>query len=1073
MKKESATNNCDPVREVDSTLQLNENHSDMVKFGQGDHRLSTIASKLADIEDEGGLQTVEVPGAPKRSPDRRLPAHPPGGHETTSIWDYPTRAASSIALEDQSWTSWGAERWDLDAGMLGGFRLSRDDSEEGRVSFQIRLSPPRPPPYEKSLTPDAEVVESSLHVPERDRRLEQIGVAEKHTFEWVFESSFGLADWLRTGDGVFWISGKPGSGKSTLMKFIYHDSRTAQLLHKFGSTTTHLWPAFFFHHRGDVIQKSFEGLLRGILSQIFETRSHLKPILGSILERRFRERVDDEGLGSLVSDIVVLLERCGETNIVEALQDRAIVAIVKSRQNARFESDKFFGMFLRGLPSDTGAAVSLELLRRRDSLLVSKGAELKLLLEGICTRHGLNSDESSVFYDLVAKWRERPDLGNQLRQLLNEREIQITEDTERRIRYISDRQRTRECIQREVQTEPWTTTTLKDALLDVLRQTTTELDITLFLDAVDEYDGPVDFISTFLKDLTQQSFPMTRIRICCSSRPWATFAEQFGTCPGFRIHEHTEGDIRQYCTATIDYGLQSAGLLNDLIPEIVQRAQGVFIWVRLVISDLTKVAMAEKGTMAEIRAKLTSTLKLLPDQLDEYYRTIIDRIPENLRWNTYVMLEVLLRFQGALPAKTLFEVLACSTVVGAQDSQRKTNWWHSATGKELETQLWIYSGGLVEVFRILDNDSLLCAQLMHQTVKDFIERPDFKHFVLGEQGKVTPENGDTFLAWWAIMQMGDRVQTTRFRYRNFLVHARLSELATGRSIFGRVSSVGIDTLSLKRTHSISVTDIGETLSPLLLAVYCGLRLYLQDAFAADEHVFRRSKDSLYEVLLSATSESILLAEVAETARYITGHGFSVSGDALGRIGSALKLHYTQEHFLSDPALRCEVLITMIITAFESSTDVNVTVPIKIKLDHSNYEEYWGTMVHVWAHGLTHYLLEKGANANALSSTGETPFDRLVAETSKGIYVYGVTTRTFWEDTYSIILLLGQHNGKFCKRSKAEVKEFRWKLGQQLTTMGLDADIESLSGIVSPQFIKPTRHTFSSRLKGVFSNKPTG
>jgi DNA replication protein DnaC len=82
--------------------------------------------------------------------------------------------------------------------------------------------------------------------------------AHRNTFEWIFKEdatsgpegsnlsinnignatsentrcseSRSFVTWLRTGNDVFWISGKPGSGKSTLMRFLAHNSRTKSVL---------------------------------------------------------------------------------------------------------------------------------------------------------------------------------------------------------------------------------------------------------------------------------------------------------------------------------------------------------------------------------------------------------------------------------------------------------------------------------------------------------------------------------------------------------------------------------------------------------------------------------------------------------------------------------------------------------------------------------------------------------------------------------------------------------------------------------------------------------------------------
>jgi ABC-type thiamine transport system ATPase subunit len=52
-----------------------------------------------------------------------------------------------------------------------------------------------------------------------DNREERILEAHEKTFRWIFKDS-PFKHWLesKTGSNLFWISGKAGSGKSTLMK---------------------------------------------------------------------------------------------------------------------------------------------------------------------------------------------------------------------------------------------------------------------------------------------------------------------------------------------------------------------------------------------------------------------------------------------------------------------------------------------------------------------------------------------------------------------------------------------------------------------------------------------------------------------------------------------------------------------------------------------------------------------------------------------------------------------------------------------------------------------------------------
>ena len=82
----------------------------------------------------------------------------------------------------------------------------------------------------------ASIIES-IRYPTMTNRYEDIDEAFPETFEWAFRDSTNnqlpwsnLAEWLRNGEGVYWINGKAGLGKSTLMKHIFDDQRTRRYL---------------------------------------------------------------------------------------------------------------------------------------------------------------------------------------------------------------------------------------------------------------------------------------------------------------------------------------------------------------------------------------------------------------------------------------------------------------------------------------------------------------------------------------------------------------------------------------------------------------------------------------------------------------------------------------------------------------------------------------------------------------------------------------------------------------------------------------------------------------------------
>ena len=109
-----------------------------------------------------------------------------------------------------------------------------------------------------------------------DRR-QKIKKAHRDTFEWIFEpgNTTGFAEWLQTGDGIFWISGKPASGKSTLIKFVTDEERLHILLKKWTGNLPLVVASFWFWAGGTPLQKSLVGLYRTLLLQMLKEDDRL------------------------------------------------------------------------------------------------------------------------------------------------------------------------------------------------------------------------------------------------------------------------------------------------------------------------------------------------------------------------------------------------------------------------------------------------------------------------------------------------------------------------------------------------------------------------------------------------------------------------------------------------------------------------------------------------------------------------------------------------------------------------------------------------------------------------------
>ncbi|KAL6915466.1 hypothetical protein FSST1_006961 [Fusarium sambucinum] len=110
-------------------------------------------------------------------------------------------------------------------------------------------------------------------------------IQQRHcdTFEWVYKNEEcrncydacrrtekpGLVNWLENDvDSLYWINGKPGSGKSFFMKFIENDERTKTTLQKWKPQcriiSHYLWKP------GGNDQNSFKGVICSLLHQVLQ-----------------------------------------------------------------------------------------------------------------------------------------------------------------------------------------------------------------------------------------------------------------------------------------------------------------------------------------------------------------------------------------------------------------------------------------------------------------------------------------------------------------------------------------------------------------------------------------------------------------------------------------------------------------------------------------------------------------------------------------------------------------------------------------------------------------------------------
>ncbi|KAH6887618.1 prion-inhibition and propagation-domain-containing protein [Thelonectria olida] len=133
-----------------------------------------------------------------------------------------------------------------------------------------------------------------------DDRSESITPNHEKTLRWALkppndaDSWDDLPAWLRSGSGIYWVSGKAGSGKSTLMKYLRTRQRTKAILSEWANGGRVLMCHFFFSNLGSDEQKTQEGLSRTLLYQILARN---RSLVQDALPNMWKEILDSELLG--------------------------------------------------------------------------------------------------------------------------------------------------------------------------------------------------------------------------------------------------------------------------------------------------------------------------------------------------------------------------------------------------------------------------------------------------------------------------------------------------------------------------------------------------------------------------------------------------------------------------------------------------------------------------------------------------------------------------------------------------------------------------------------------------------
>ena len=360
----------------------------------------------------------------------------------------------------------------------------------------------------------------------------------------------------------------------------------------------------------------------------------------------------------------------------------------------------------------------------------------------------------------------------------------------------------------------WNPSVLQDALFSIANNSVVDVNICIFVDALDEHDGNHrELLSTLdrLTRLTNNHF--FRLRLCLAGRQENIFKDAFRDCPGFSIHELTTGDIRRYTEERIQ-NVMSGNLtkegelaLSSLIEDVIDKAEGVFLWVRLVNDELIE-GLCEGDSVEELKDLLSG----IPNELEELYTRTLrrpnrtqPRAPAKSKYERYVMFQIV---KCCREPFSMYQLLGATlflmTGKGTYPELQRLSW------DQMERRLYSRSAGLLDAPSRCMDDAYV--QFIHQTVKEYMTTGEGSTIILQDIGDEPQESGDMFILRYLVYLLttfhddNRDMDAEEFATRRFAHHARKVEQYESQSA-SKVLESAISRLTKFRQCAILVNMI--------------------------------------------------------------------------------------------------------------------------------------------------------------------------------------------------------------------------------------------------------------------------
>jgi hypothetical protein len=291
--------------------------------------------------------------------------------------------------------------------------------------------------------------------------------------------------------------------------------------------------------------------------------------------------------------------------------------------------------------------------------------------------------------------------------------------------------------------DSWTLPRLIKAFDLLFQKAGMRLRFCLFVDGLDEYDGdPFDIIDLFTR-ISQ--FP--NVKLCLSSRPLYDFVKSFRAFPTLRLQDLNFDDIKQYVDDKLGANHQMEELQRKepkqapkLSQEIIDKADGVFLWVRLVVLSLLR-GLRNSDQVSDLQRRL----RILPPSLEDLFSHILGRLEPVYMEQSSRIFQIFAAYIciKRYPVSSIkFPVLTSLDLSFAEENDAQRLLCRPAGYLTVDERIsrneivdmWLVTrcGGLIEAKNPSNSDDInRNLSYLHRTVRDFLELPQVWSCIIG------------------------------------------------------------------------------------------------------------------------------------------------------------------------------------------------------------------------------------------------------------------------------------------------------------------------------------------------------